>query len=416
MPISITIPRLGWNMEEGIFSGWLHADGAAIRAGDMLFTLESEKATEEVETLDGGTLRIPPDGPKEGDTLPVGTVIGYLLEAGEAAPWESSAPVASPAKPSPAAPAKEPCALERAAASPSASSTVLLEAPAISPRAKRVAGELGVDWTLLEGTGSTGRIRERDVRAAASSPAACAASKPVAPARSAAAAEELQPISVMRRTIADRMLASHLAAAPVTLTTTADATNLVGLRTQFKNAGDPSAVVPSFNDILAKLSALALERHPRMTGQWTEAGIRQPAGIHIGIAVDTEAGLLVPVVRDVPTLGLRQLAARSRDLIERARVRRLTTEEMQGGVFTITNLGGFGIDAFTPILNAPECAILGVGRIERRAVVRGEAIVPCEQVTLSLTFDHRVVDGAPAARFLQALVAMIENPSPWLMS
>ncbi len=411
MPISITIPRLGWNMEEGIFSGWLHADGTAIRAGDMLFTLESEKATEEVETLDGGTLRIPPDGPKVGDTLPVGAVIGYLLEAGEAAPWESKAPASSPAKPAPAAPAKDPSVPQRPSASPSASSTAVLDAPAVSPRAKRTAGELGVDWTKLEGTGSTGRIRERDVRAAASS-------SPVAnaPAVIPSGSEELQPISVMRRTIADRMLASHLAAAPVTLTTTADATNLVGLRTQFKNAGDAAGAVPSFTDILVKLSALALTRNPHMTGQWTEAGIRQPSGIHVGIAVDTEAGLLVPVVRDVPSLGLRQLAARSRDLIARARIRRLTTDEMQGGVFTVTNLGGFGIDAFTPILNSPECAILGVGRIERRAMVRGESIVPCDQVTLSLTFDHRVVDGAPAARFLQSLVAMIENPSPWLMS
>jgi len=411
MPISITIPRLGWNMEEGIFSGWLHADGAAIRAGDMLFTLESEKATEDVETLDGGTLRIPPDGPKVGDTLPVGAVIGYLLEAGEAAPWEPGAPAASPTKPAPAAPAKEPSAPQRPSPSLSASSTALLEACAISPRAKRAAGELGIDWTTLEGTGSTGRIRERDVMAAVAL-APVADNAPVA----APMSEVLQPITVMRRTIADRMLASHLTAAPVTLTTTADATNLVGLRTQFKNAGDPSGVVPSFTDILVKLSALALSRNPRMAGQWTEAGIRQPAGIHVGIAVDTEAGLLVPVVRDVPSLGLRQLAARSRDLIERARIRRLTTEEMQGGVFTVTNLGGFGIDAFTPILNSPECAILGVGRIERRAVVRGEAIVACDQVTLSLTFDHRVVDGAPAARFLQGLVGMIENPSPWLMS
>jgi pyruvate dehydrogenase E2 component (dihydrolipoamide acetyltransferase) len=130
--------------------------------------------------------------------------------------------------------------------------------------------------------------------------------------------------------------------------------------------------------------------------------------------VDTDAGLLVPVVCDVPALGLRQLAARSRDLIDRARSGRLAASEMQGGCFTVTNLGAFGIDAFTPIINCPECAILGVGRIAKRPAVVGDAIVARDQVTLSLTFDHRIVDGAPAARFLQTLVQMIESPAPWL--
>jgi pyruvate dehydrogenase E2 component (dihydrolipoamide acetyltransferase) len=165
-----------------------------------------------------------------------------------------------------------------------------------------------------------------------------------------------------------------------------------------------------------KLTAVALREHPLLNACWTGEEIVVSHACHIGIAVDTEAGLLVPVIRDVANLGLRQVAERSRDLAERARQRKLKAEEMQGGTFTITNLGAFGIDAFTPIINYPQGAVLGVGRIQRQPVVIGEEIKAREQVTLSLTFDHRIVDGAPAARFLQTLGRLIENPGPWLVS
>jgi pyruvate dehydrogenase E2 component (dihydrolipoamide acetyltransferase) len=174
--------------------------------------------------------------------------------------------------------------------------------------------------------------------------------------------------------------------------------------------------VPSYTDFLVKLTAIALEKHSLLNASWVDDEIHLSDGIHIGIAVDTDAGLLVPVLRDVPALGLKQVAARARDLIERARARKLMLDELQGGTFTITNLGAFGIDAFTPLINVPQCAILGVGRIARRPVVFGEQIVARDQLTLSLTFDHRIVDGAPAARFLQTLCGLIENPGPWLMS
>jgi pyruvate dehydrogenase E2 component (dihydrolipoamide acetyltransferase) len=214
------------------------------------------------------------------------------------------------------------------------------------------------------------------------------------------------PFAAVRRTIAARMVESQRATAPVTLTTLADATNLVTLREQFKSSG----VVPSYTDHIVKLCAVALQQHPLLAGQWTEEGIRLPDAIHIGIAVDTDDGLRVPVIRDVITLEIRELAKRSRDLIERARSGKLAAAEMQGGCFTVSNLGVYGIDAFTPIINYPECAVLGVGRIVRRPAVIGDAIVPRDQVTLSLTFDHRIVDGAPAARFLQTLSQLIENP------
>jgi pyruvate dehydrogenase E2 component (dihydrolipoamide acetyltransferase) len=208
------------------------------------------------------------------------------------------------------------------------------------------------------------------------------------------------------------MVASRHNTAPVTLTSVVDASNLVNLREQFKNVETPA---PSFTDFFIKLAAAALREHPLLTARWTDDDLIFPASVDVGFAVDTDAGLLVPVIRDVPSLGLRQIAARSRELIDLARSGRLPAREMDGGCFTITNLGAFGIDAFTPIINYPECAILGIGRIERRPVMEGDRVVGREQVTLSLTFDHRIVDGAPAARFLQALARMVANPGPCIM-
>jgi pyruvate dehydrogenase E2 component (dihydrolipoamide acetyltransferase) len=401
MVIPITIPRLGWNMEEGIFVGWLKEDGATIRAGDPLFSLESEKATEDIECLDAGILRIPPDGPQPGTKLAVGTVIGYLVAEGETAPFEAhlALTAASAGETTSWTPAVDltPPTLPNVARG----SEVRPQRRAISPRARRVARELGIDWKELGGSGRGGRIRERDIRAAS------AAEQSTRPQGNTLA------VSSIRRTIAERMLTSHRSTAPVTLTSTADAANLVNLRSQFKTAD--SDTVPSYTDFLVKLTALALVKHPLLNSRWEGEQIVVLPSIHIGIAVDTDAGLLVPVIRDVGTLGLRQLAAQTRDLAVRARAGDLKAEELSGGTFTVTNLGAFDIDAFTPIINSPQCAILGVGRIERRPSVVGEQIVAREQMTLSLTFDHRIVDGAPAARFLQTLRILITNPGPALM-
>jgi len=215
--------------------------------------------------------------------------------------------------------------------------------------------------------------------------------------------------------IAARMLASLRATAPVTLMTTADATNLVNLRTQLKAAQTPGQALPTYTDLIVKLTGLALRGHPALNARWEEDRVVHAKGIHIGIAVDTEAGLLVPVVCDAADLPLRQLAERTRDLVERARARRLKAEEMQGGTFTVSNLGAYGVDAFTPIINLPECAVLGVGRIHARPAVVGGQVVPRDELTLSLTFDHRIVDGAPAARFLSTVRTYLENPAAWLL-
>jgi pyruvate dehydrogenase E2 component (dihydrolipoamide acetyltransferase) len=273
----------------------------------------------------------------------------------------------------------------------------------ISPRARRLAVRHGIDWSGIRGSGRGGRIRERDV----------AANVRVGATPQAAEARHTS----LRKAIAARMVESRRTTAPVTLTSIIDASNLVNLREQFKAAGQSdSRVVPSFTAMLVKLAAFALQKHPVMASRWTDSGLEAAERISIGVAMDTDAGLLVPVVQDVPTLGLRQVAAKSRELIDRARAGKLSSRDMEGGCFTVTNLGAFGIDAFTPIINAPETAILGVGRIERRPVMDGDRVVGREQVTLSLTFDHRVVDGAPAAWFLQTLAGMIANPGAWLTS
>lgn len=393
MPIPVTIPRLGWNMDEGTFVEWLKADGDAVRPGDAVFRLEGEKATEDVESLDGGVLHIPATGPKPGDRVAVGAVIGFLLQPGEAPPSVRPAEASGKAQPL----AKRAGHTEDAQDALPGREIMGRSSPASTPRARRLAFKRNIDWTKLTGTGRGGRIRERDVAAASSA-------LPTLP-------ENIVPFTPIRRAIASNMLKSRQETAPVTLTSLVDATHLVSLRGQFKAEG--TEPVPSFTDLFVKLSAVALQEHPMFASRWSDVGIILAERIDIGIAVDTDEGLRVPVVRDVPSLGLRELAKQSRELIDRARAGTLAGLEMWLGCFTVTNLGSFGIDAFTPIINWPQCAILGVGRITRQPVMDGERVVGRDLVTLSLTFDHRIVDGGPAARFLQTLAKCIENPGPW---
>lgn len=454
MASEIRVPRLGWSMEQGVFLGWRKREGENVEPGEILFDLEGEKAAQEIEALDAGVLRIAPDAPNVGDTVPVGALLGYLAEPGESvsfnAPAESAraqnhpepASPKSTSSPSRQRPAASPSVRRRArelgvsldqladnaalgrvtqqhlhAASTktnvvgSASATVGNKSRhrnRATPRARRVARERGIDLGLITGTGRHGRIRERDVLAG----------RRTSTAQNGSRSAARMPITKLRQIIARRMLTSHQSTAPVTLTTRMDATNLVSLRLQFKSAGSEQAI-PSFTDIVAKLVALALAKHPEMAAQWQDdhLSMPDPASLAIGIAVDTEEGLVVPVLRDVQVLTLRELAVQSTNLIQRARSGRLQASELDGGHFTITNLGAFGIDAFTPIINHPQCAILGLGAIRREAVVDSEGqIVARDQMTLSLTFDHRLVDGAPAARFLATVRSALENPSAWLLS
>src|SRR5262245_47773952 len=383
MPIPVTIPRLGWTMEEGTFVEWLMDDGANVRSGDTLFRIEGEKATEEIECFDNGILHILTSGPKPGDRVVVGSVIGYLLRPGEAAIERLPEPTGE--RPGFARRASVPAGRDSAARNDARAT------PAITPRARRLAERHGIDWLLLRGTGKSGRIRERDVLAISSTRAI--------------------PLTPMRRAIATRMVESLQSTAPVTLTSVVDATNLVALRERYKAVGKPA---PSYTDLFVKLTAVALLEHPILTSRWMDAVLDVPERNDIGIAADSDAGLLGPVIRHVPALALAEVAARSRELIERACGGTLTASEMRGGCFTVTNLGAYGVDAFTPIINPPECSVLGVGRIARQPVMDGDRVVGRDLVTLSLTFDHRVVDGGPAARFLQTLARCIENPGRWI--
>ena len=353
MPIEITIPRLGWSMEEGIFADWLKKPGDTVQAGEPLFALESDKVTMDVEALDAGILYLPSDAPQFGSIVKPGQVIGYLLAVGEDAPGTSGA------------------------------ATIVVEAPGtpVTPRARRVAKDLGVDTSALTGTGRAGRIREQDVRAAAPS------------------------VRTPRHTIARHMEESREQTVPVTLMRRVDASRFTALRNRWKLRLHP-APGPAVHDLVAKIVAIALRQHPGMTRAGSIA-----EGVHIGIAVDTDRGLLVPVIRNVQDLPLQDVAQRSRDLVNATRNRTIQPEDMKDGVFSISNLGGHGIEAFTPVIHYPEVAILGLGAIRWEPVVLATGqIVAREQMTLSLTFDHKAVDGAPAARFLATLAQLVEEP------
>jgi pyruvate dehydrogenase E2 component (dihydrolipoamide acetyltransferase) len=441
MPIEIKVPRLGWSMEEGTFIEWFKQEGQTVRAGEPLFAIEGDKAIQEVEAIGSGILRILPTAPENGDTVKVGTMLAVLVGADETDLANQPLQIteeASVERPPPERrkswwdshgvsldKAMDPIASDAGSVTPGARVEPLTERDPlqssrarISPRAIRVAKELGVDWRTIPGTGRSGRVRERDVRHAAAR--SRTPPPPRRPSRRSAetqnAPDEGRVHSSFRRTIAARMLEGSQSTAPVTLTTSADATNLASLRAQFKaTVQSPGEVIPGYTDILLKLVARALQEHEALNRLWIDDQIIAPDGIHIAIAVDTPAGLLAPVVRDVPSLGLREIAAQTQGLKVRAHAAQLTPQDLQGGTFTVSNLGAFGIDAFTPIINVPQCAILGLGRIARLPAVVGDQIVPRDTITLSLTFDHRIVDGAPAARFLAALRTAIENPGPWLV-
>ncbi|MCY2984427.1 MAG: 2-oxo acid dehydrogenase subunit E2 [Planctomycetota bacterium] len=451
MAFEITIPRLGWSMEEGVFARWLKLDGETIRQGDPLFELEGEKAIQEIEAVDTGILRIPANGPQPGSVVKVGAIVGYLVAVGEASPevpmsasLENDQQITEPlegashvsvitgSRDAVMAPAAAPSVrrmarevgvelnqvegtgrggriladdIMRASSNPRRDK----RASAASPRARRAASEFGIDWTQLSGTGAGGRIREQDVLAALTA-------KKSQSSHLAAGGKRV-PLTSRRRVIAKRMVASRQQTVPVTLTTKADAENLVNLREQFKSSGG-MAIIPGFQDIIIKLVAGMLLRHPLLSGRWDEDAIVLPAAneLHLGMAVDTADGLLVPVLRSVAQLSLVELATRSRLLAEQARSGKLAAADMQGAVFTITNLGAFGIDTFTPIINSPEAAILGLGAIRREPIVLDDGtFVARHQITLSLTFDHRILDGAPAARFLQDMAKAIANPSAALL-
>jgi len=385
MAEEIAMPRLGWTMEEGTLVEWLKTEGEQVETGEILFIVESDKALNEIETFSSGILCIPPGAPQPGDTVPVGTLLGYLLQTGEEMPTERASASGDPASPIPV-----PATLHNQP-TPAAKPPSTKGNPTISPRARRIANELNISWHHIKGSGQTGRIIERDIRAVTAQPPGSTGH--------------------IRELIANRLWQSQNETAAVTLTTEADATGLVDLRAGFKASQGTDA--PTYNHMIAKLTALALGEHPALNASWQNGAPHQYESVHLGLAVDTEGGLLVPVIRDADSKSLAQIATEARALALKARRHTLGPDALQGGTFTISNLGMYGIDAFTPIINLPQAAILGLGRIvEKPAVFQGQ-VVPRALMALSLTFDHRILDGGPAARFLDRVRTFIEQPDLW---
>jgi pyruvate dehydrogenase E2 component (dihydrolipoamide acetyltransferase) len=379
----IVAPRVSESVEEGILVTWFVEPGATVREGDLVAEVQVEKISAEVRAPVGGRLAELLVAP--GAVIVQGHPIAVLETAGE--PPQAEPPLAEAPGPAPAA-----VAAARAAAPPGAPPAVAVTPPPASPVARRLALEIGVDLASISGSGPGGRIVEADVRAAAAAP------RPT---------PGLVPLTPMRRAVAGRLRAGLLEAAQLTLTAEADVTDLAAL---LAAASATSGRRATYTAAAVRASALSLRDHPRLAATWTEEGLRLPGRIDIGVAVALEDGLVVPVVRDAAVKSLEELDREIADLAERARSARLTLDEIQGAVFSVTNLGAYRVDAFTPLLDPPQTAILGLGRARPRPAVVGQTVAVRTLAVLSLTFDHRVVDGAPAAAFLDQVVATLEDP------
>lgn len=460
MPHPITIPRLGWSMEKGTFVQWLKAPGDYVTVGEAIYLLEGEKAAQEIESVDSGTLCVPADAPQTGSQVRVGEVVGFLLSdseqppstVGNKPPLLTAAPPSLTAQPQalaslfttsrdaihyPTSRAAGPAARRLArelgmdlssvptpdptgrvlsgdlsqSAGLSAKNLLLnsnTKRVVATPRARHTARQLGIDWTQVAGTGRSGRIRERDILSSRRQEDPTSAHIPfqeIPPTEPGS----YQAASKLRRSIAQRMSAGVHQAVPVTLTTKVDAQSLVVYRERLKKMLSDDEPVPGYNDVLIHLVAQTLRDQPELNACWYRGGIHTYSAIHIATAVDTSGGLLAPVVRHADQLSAMEIAKITRQLIDQARAGKLTQSQLSGATFTVSNLGMFGIDAFTPILNLPQAAILGIGRIVQEPVVREGRVEVGETLSLSLTFDHRVTDGAPAARWLQRLSQKIAS-------
>jgi len=438
------IPKLGQTVEEVTIVKWLLEDGSKVDIGDAILEVETDKAIFPVEADSKGYLHRGPY--KEGDVVPVLTVVAIIGKQDET--FESAIQSAKQPEPSVSQPLEESqtyqqpsthaAALEKYKifASPRARKLAkeenidlrqvtptgggglrvreqdvrayLTEKPKATPLAQRVAAVEGIDLATVTGSGKDGLITREDVEKAR--PAATV-SLPSPAILSQADMVERIPLKGVRAIIADRMGTSVHTTARVTMFMDVDATEFVKLREHLKLlVSDSWGFSPSINDLLIKVVVTALQKFPYMNARMTEDSIEILHQINIGLAVDTDRGLLVPVVRDAAHKTMQQVATELRTLIERAKEGRSLPDDLTGGTFTITNLGMYDVEGFTPVINLPEAAILGVGSIISKPVVRDDQIVIRKMCTLSLVFDHRIVDGAPAARFMQYIKQLVEDP------
>jgi pyruvate dehydrogenase E2 component (dihydrolipoamide acetyltransferase) len=462
--MQIIMPKLGLTMTHGTVTEWLKAPGDAVKAEEALCAYEIEKVTLELVAPEDGVLVeiLAPAGA----TVPAGAAVcefrtkddgRWPIGAGEQGsggaeerrlqPAASSQPPVSSlqrptsgplnATPKARALARE-LGIDLARVTGSglegrvqardveeAHAAALPVPIKATPLARRIAASEGVDLRSIAGTGPEGTVTREDVEQAVRDQAPgvrrqASASTPVSQVAQLSAssfqlpASSFQPHSSLRRTIAERMSQSALTAPHVTLMTEAEATNLVSARAQI-NEEVPAADKISYNSLLTALVARALREHPNVNARWETEGIRLLAEINIALAVDTERGLMTPVLRAVDKLNLPAIQRGYAELAARALAGKSLPDDFVGGTFTITNLGGLEVDGFTPIINPPQAAILGVGRIVEKPVARDGAVVIRPMITLSLSFDHRVVDGAPAAKFLQRVKQLVERPMALLL-
>lgn len=423
----VDMPKLSPTMEEGQISAWHKKEGDAVVVDELLAEVETDKATMEFRSFDSGVLLkiLAPAGSlvKLGQPVCIvgakGEDVSALVGGAAAAPAVAATP-AAPAKAAPAsAPSAAPAAAEPAAAEPFSGR---LRA---SPYVRKVAREQNVDLTRVRGTGPHGRIIARDLEGAPSAVAAPQAVQSPSPRRSESgplAEPEVRPLSMMRKTIARRLTESKQTVPHFYLTIDIDAGRLVALREQINAdlaASAGKGVEPlkvSLNDLIVRAVAIALVRVPTCNAQFTESAILVHRRVDLSIAVAVEDGLVTPVVRNADQKSLLAIADEVRDLAARARDKKLKPEEMMNGTFSISNLGMFGIDEFSAVINPPEGAILAVGQVRREPVVVGEAVVPGRKLAMTLSCDHRVIDGAVGATFLKALRSILENPTQILVA
>ncbi|MPM17443.1 Dihydrolipoyllysine-residue acetyltransferase component of pyruvate dehydrogenase complex [bioreactor metagenome] len=404
MATEIIMPQLGLTMEEGTIAKWIKQVGDKVAVGDVLVEITTDKLSSEIESeVEGVLLKIVA---QEGEDIPVRGLLAIIGAEGEQVG----------AAPAPAAKKEEvQSEAPKAEAQPKAASVTEGGRVKASPLAKKIASELGVDLSTVAGSGPNGRIVQKDVLAAEVKPAVVEKAAPEVKAAPAAApvqtanADVVKPLTNMRKVIAKRMQQSKNTAPHVTITTEVNVDKTIALRSKLnaKNAD----VRFSYTDILVKMCATALRNYPKINASITEDSMIFHDKINIGVAVALDDGLIVPVVSNADRKGLKAITKETKDLINKARTNTLSPDEMSGATFTISNLGSYDIDGFTPVINLPEAAILGVGRIVKKPIVNeNDEIVPASMMVLSMSFDHRVVDGAQAAEFLKALKGYLEDP------
>jgi pyruvate dehydrogenase E2 component (dihydrolipoamide acetyltransferase) len=409
----ITMPRLSDTMTEGVVAQWLKKVGDKISEGDILAEIETDKATMEFESFNEGTLLY--IGLKDGESAPVDSLLAIIGEEGEdidaivkefkeaAAPDASKAPETTKAPEAPKAP-------EKSAEIAPVKVTETVQAPVTandsgriiaSPLAKKIASEKGINLNTVSGTGEGGRIVKSDVE---NYVPVSAVSAPIV---SGTESFEETPNSQMRKTIARRLAESKFTAPHYYLMLEINMDNAIESRKLINELPD---IKVSFNDMVVKASAMALKKHPKVNSQWFDDRTRINHHVNVGVAVAVEDGLLVPVVRFTDQKTMTQIGAEVKDMATRAKSKKLTPAEMEGSTFTVSNLGMFGISEFTSIINQPNSAILSVGAIIQKPVVKNGEIVVGNTMKVTLACDHRTVDGATGSAFLQTLKQFIENP------